>query len=44
MNSVFVVVVPEKLQLSIQVLVVPEEPPIQILPTYRSDDPFYEWM
>src|SRR5262249_3312992 len=43
-NATFVVVNPELFQLALQVDCVPNHHLIKKLPSYRPDQPFYEWM
>ena len=44
MNAIFVVIISELFQLSLQVDCVPDEHVIKKLPSYRPDQPFDEWM
>ncbi len=44
MNSVFIIIVLEKLQLSTQVPPIPEKQPVQELPAHGSDQPVHKRM
>ena|SRR5437773_2314223 len=43
-NAIFIVIISELFQLSLQVDCVPDEHVIKKLPSNRPDQPFYEWM